>query len=101
MATSKQEKTYNEIIEYYGYADKLIAEVENSKHELAHDQFEAVEKMVESLETCADELTSKYLEYVKTDNPKEISEVSRNAFNQILAKIEECRNQILMIYNKH
>jgi predicted transcriptional regulator len=100
MATSKQEKTYNEIIEYYGYADKLIAEVENSKDELAKDQFELVEKMVESLEDCADELTSKYLEYVKTDNPKEISKASRDAFNQILARIEECRNRILMIHNK-
>ncbi len=100
MATSRQEKTYNEIIEYYNFADRLIKEVEESSHQLAQEQFEAVESVVENLEKCADQLTTQYIEYVKSGEAKEVIESVRMALNQILAKIEECRNNILIIYSK-
>ena len=54
MATSKQEQLYNEIIEYYDFADKLIQIVENSKDELAEQQFEIIEEAITRFEKCAD-----------------------------------------------
>ena len=65
MATSRQEKTYNEIIEYYNYADRLIKAVEDSSHQLANEQFVIVESIVDTLEKHADQLTTQYIEYVK------------------------------------
>lgn len=101
MATSRQEKTYNEIIEYYNFADKLILEAETATHNLADQQFDRIEKIVETLEKCADELTSKYIEYVKSDDPSQVSESVRLNFNQILAKVEQCKNEILMLYKNN
>lgn len=98
MATSKQEKTYNEIIEYYSYADKLILEVEDFHGELADEQFNIIEKLVENLEKCADKLTCNYIEYVKNGESEQIIEETRDSLNLILAKIQECRNKILQIY---
>lgn len=100
MATSRQEKTYNEIIEYYNYADRLIKAVEESSHELANEQFTIVETIVDNLEKYADQLTTQYIEYVKNGESKQSVESIRAALNDIMAKIEECRNKILMLYNE-
>lgn len=101
MATSKQEKTYNEIIEYYNYADRLIEQAESSDHELRQEQFDVIEDIVENLEKCADKLTTKYIEYVKSDESEQVIDEIRSNLNQILAKIEECRNKILMTFNEN
>ncbi len=100
MATSRQEKTYNEIIEYYNYADRLIKAVEDSSHNLANEQFAIVESIVDNLEKHADNLTTQYIEYVKSGESKQVTETIRHTLNNIMAKIEECRNKILMIYNE-
>lgn len=99
MATSRQEKTYNEIIEYYNYADRLMKAVEDVDHKLAKEQFEIVENIVETLEKNADQLTTQYIEYVKSGESKPVVENVRMTLNEIMAKIEECRNRILMLYN--
>ncbi len=100
MATSRQEKTYNEIIEYYNYADRLVKAVEDSTHQLAHEQFDIVESIVENLEKHADTLTTQYIEYVKNGESKQVLETVRMTLNDIMAKIEECRNKILMLYHE-
>ncbi len=98
MATSKQEQLYNDIIEYYGYADRLIRAVEDSSHKLATEQFTIVEEVVVRLEECADQLTAQYIEFVKGNASKEVIESTRQALNTISAKVEECRNKIMMLY---
>ena len=98
MATARQEQLYNEIVEYYSYADRLIRAVEDSSHKLASQQFEIVEEVVNRLEDCADKLTNQYIEFVKSGESKETLEVVRSALNDVSAKIEECRNKILMLY---
>lgn len=99
MATSKQEQTYNEIVEYYSYSDRLLTLVENSDHELSQEQFKILEEVTTCLEDCADQLTTKYIEFVKSgDSQKTIDQV-RNSINNIITKIGECRNKILMLYN--
>lgn len=100
MATSRQEKTYNEIIEYYNYADRLIKVVEESTSSFANEQFIIVETIVDNLEKYADQLTTQYIEYVKNGESKKAIEAIRLALNDIMAKIEECRNKILMLYNE-
>jgi hypothetical protein len=98
MATSRQERTYNEIIEYYNYADRLIRAIDDKTHNLAEEQFTIVEDVVDSLEKYADQLTTQYIEFVKNGTSEDIIENIRNALNAIMAKIEECRNRILILY---
>ncbi len=100
MATSRQEKTYNEIIEYYNFADRLIKAVEDSTHKLAQEQFVVVESIVDNLEKHADQLTTQYIEYVKHGESEQVTDVIRMTLNDIMAKIEECRNKILILYNE-
>ncbi|MDX2083432.1 MAG: hypothetical protein SFV53_05565 [Rickettsiales bacterium] len=99
MATSKQEQLYNEIVEYYNYADRLLKAVEDNSHELAKQQFAIVEEIVTRLEDCADILTTQYIEFIKTGESEKITEMVRSSLNSISAKIEECRNKTLMLYN--
>jgi len=99
MATAKQEQLYNEIVEYYAYADRLVRAIEDSNHELSQEQFNIVEEVVERLESCADKLANQYIEFVKGGESKEVIELVRGALNDISAKIEECRNKTLMLYH--
>jgi hypothetical protein len=98
MATSKQEQIYNEIIEYYNYAEELLASVDGVSHDLSAEQFVIVEDAVNHLEDCADKLAGKYIEFVKNGESPEITESVREAINDISSKIEECRNRILILY---
>jgi uncharacterized coiled-coil DUF342 family protein len=100
MATSKQEQLYNEIVEYYAYADRLIKAVEDSTHKLAEQQFAIVEEVSTCLEDCADKLTTQYIDFVKTGQPDKAIEEVRKSLNGIAAKIEECRNKILILYQE-
>ena len=99
MATSKQEHLYNEIVEYYNFADKLIDTIEEGKKDIPEDQIMAVEDIVEGLEKYADQLSSQFVEFVKNGDSKEVVDNIRMALNGIISKIEECRNKISMIYD--
>jgi len=98
MATSKQEQLYNEIVEYYGYADRLIRAVEDSSHDLAKQQMDIVEEVVTRLEECADQLTEQYIEFIKNGESKQVTESVREALNAVSGKVEECRNKILILF---
>lgn len=100
MATAKQELLYNEIMEYYAYADRLVKAIDDSSHELAEEQFTIVEDVVVRLEDCADRLATQYIDFVKGGESKEITDSVRAALNDISAKIEECRNKTLMLYQE-
>lgn len=99
MATSKQEQLYNEIIQYYDFADKLVQIAENSQDDLATQQFDIIEEAIEKFEKCADFLANQYIEYVKTGKNEQLIEVTRNSLREISTKIEECRNKILTLHN--
>ena len=99
MATSKQEQLYNEIVEYYNYADRLLSAVEDNEHELATQQFSIIEDVVNKLEECADTLTTQYIDFIKNGESEKNSEAIRCSLNDIMAKIEECRNKTLMLYH--
>lgn len=100
MATSKQERLYNEIVEYYNFADKLIDTIEDGKDNIPEEQIEVVEEVVENLEKYADQLSSQFVEFVKNGESKEVIDEIRTALNGIISKIEECRNKIFAIYDK-
>lgn len=101
MATSRQEKTYNKMIEYYDYADKLVQEAESSKNELSQEQFDIVEKAVETIEDCADQLTSKYIDYVKSNNELDISQDVKILIEEILKKVDKCKSDIIKLHNEN
>lgn len=98
MATAKQEQLYNEIVEYYVYADRLISAIENEQHEMAENQFNIVEDIVSKLEDCADKLAVQYIDFVKKGESQHLIDLVRTALNEISSKIEECRNKTLMLY---
>ncbi|MBM3579635.1 MAG: hypothetical protein FJX34_02540 [Alphaproteobacteria bacterium] len=98
MATIKQEQLYNEIIEYYSYADRLIKAVEDSSHKLSEQQFTIIEEAVTRLEYYADQLANRYIELVKGGMSSGVVEAIRQMLNDISAVIEECRSRMLMLY---
>lgn len=98
MATSKQEQLYNEIVEYYAYADRLISTIENSEHQLAEQQFEIIEEVAGRLEDCADQLTTEFINFVKNGESKKVSDSVRESINAIMTKIEECKVRIVALY---
>ncbi|NCA28727.1 MAG: hypothetical protein EBS92_05610 [Proteobacteria bacterium] len=100
MATSKQEQLYNEIIQYYDFAEKLVQIAENSQDEIAEQQFEIIQEAIERFEKCADFLANQYIEYVKTGESAQLVEVTRSSLRDISAKLEECRNKIMILHNK-
>ncbi len=100
MATAKQEQLYNRIIEYYHFSDRLISAVEDSTSDLSQEQFLIIEDMVENLEKSADQLTTFYIKFIKNgDGNKEISDEVKKTINDIILKIEDCRNKIIAIYD--
>lgn len=101
MATSKQEGTYNEIIQYYDYAEKLIQIAENCEGEISEQQFEIIEETISKLEKCADFLANTYIEYVQNNSNPNLQNSVRTIFNDISARIEECRNKILILHHKN
>ncbi len=99
MATSKQEQLYNEIVEYYNFADRLLNAVEDNSHELATQQFTIIEDVVNKLEECADTLTTQYIDFIKNGESEKNAEAIRAALNDIMTKIEECRNKTVTLYH--
>ncbi len=98
MATTQQEQIYNEIIEYYAYADRLIRAVEDSSHKLSEQQFAIVEEITQRLEDYTDKLTNTYIEFVKNGSSEQSIDSVRAVLNGVSATIEQCRNKILMLY---
>lgn len=100
MATARQEQIYNDIIQYYNYIDELIRVAEDSSHELSEEQFNIIEETIKSLEKSADFLANEYIEYIKYSESDKLIEATRSSLSDISARVEECRNKILMLYNK-
>ncbi len=99
MVTSNQEQLYKEIIEYYQYADNLIKVVENSKSKYVGEQFKIVEDLVKTLENCTEQLANQYIDFIKNGSSQKNATLIRNALNLIVAKIEETRNKMYMLYD--
>lgn len=101
MSISSQEQLYNEIVEYYSYVERLIKAVEESAHELSEQQFAIVEDAVNALEDCADKIGVQYIEFIKSGESEKTLEAVRSSLNDIAAKISECRNKILVLYQEN
>ena len=100
MATSKQEKIYNEIVKYYDFTDKLIDVIEDGKDNVRSDQLEIVEGIVENLEKYTDQLTTQFIEFVKEGNSEENTQNIRDALNGIIFEVEKYKSRIYKLYNK-
>ena len=98
MATSKQEQLYNEIVEYYSFADQLIKAVEDSSHGLSGPEFTIAEEITSNLEEYADKLANCYIEYIKGGQSEKIIASVRDSLNNISSKIEECKVKISALH---
>lgn len=99
MATSKQEQLYNEIVEYYSFADQLIKVVEEGSHGLSGSEFAIAEEVTTNLEEYADKLANCYIEYIKGGQSEKIITSVRNSLNNISSKIEECKVKIHALHS--
>jgi predicted translin family RNA/ssDNA-binding protein len=97
MATSKQEQLYNEIVEYYAFADRMIRAVQEGSHNLAEQEFAIIEETTSKLEDYADQLATQYISFVTTGESEKTIANIRAALNNIASKIEECRHKISML----
>lgn len=98
MATSNQEKTYNEFIKFYDLADKLVEIAERCSEDYAKEQFDEVEKMVLYLEESTDKLTSYYVEIVKNPRDNKRIEEIRGILADIHLKTQKCREYLIKVY---
>jgi len=100
MSIVEQEKIYNDIIEYYNYAQKLLDAVCDDDHEFSKQQFEVIKNVVEKLEKIVDDLSLQYIETVKNGYSDKLLNNIRDSLNLISANIEDCRNRILMLFDQ-
>ena len=101
MATSNQEKTYNEFIKFYDLADKLVSIAETCSKDYAKKQFDEVEKMVVYLEESTDKLTSYYVEIVKNPHDSKRIEEIREILADIHLKTQKCRESLIRVYESN
>ena len=100
MSIVEQEKIYNDIIKYYDYAQNLLDAVLEQDHDFSKKQFEVISSLVEKLEKIVDDLSLQYIEIIRNGYSEELLRKIRDSLNSISAKIEDCRNRILMLYDQ-
>ncbi|GDX35630.1 hypothetical protein LBMAG18_01410 [Alphaproteobacteria bacterium] len=100
MSIVEQEKIYNDILKYFDYAQNLLDVVQEQDHEFSKKQFDVISAIVENLEKIVDDLSLQYIEIIKNGYSEELLRKIRNSLNSISAKIEDCRNRILMLYGQ-
>ena len=62
----KHEKTYNELISFYDFAEELIDTVENADVKDPVHQLEFIEPLVEQIELATDALAEEYRTFLQT-----------------------------------
>jgi hypothetical protein len=100
MSALEKEKIYNEIIEYYQFAERLLNAVSKDSNINSSQQFEIIENLVENLEDSVEKLSLSYIEIIKNGYSSELIQQIRESLNQISALIENCRSRILMLYKQ-
>lgn len=101
MSTINQEKIYNDIIEYYSFAQRLLNVIENDSHEFLDQHFDIINDVIVKLEKSVENLSINYIEIIKNGNSSELIQKIRESLNEISGRIEECRNKILILYNNN
>lgn len=99
MSTINQEKIYNDIIEYYSFAQRLLNVIENDSNEFLDQHFDIINDVIIKLENSVENLSINYIEIIKNGNSSELIQKIRESLNEISGRIEECRNKILILYN--
>jgi hypothetical protein len=99
MSTINQEKIYNDIIEYYSFAQRLLNVIENDSNEFLDQHFDIINDVIVKLEKSVENLSINYIEIIKNGNSSELIQKIRESLNEISGRIEECRNKILILYN--
>ena len=100
MSVLEKEKIYNEIIEYYQFAERLLNAVSEDSNINSSQQFEIIENLVENLEDSVEKLSLSYIEIIKNGYSSELIQQIRESLNQISVLIENCRSRILMLYKQ-
>lgn len=101
MSTIDQEKIYNDIIEYYSFAQRLLHVIENDSNEFLDQHFDIINDVIIKLEKSVENLSIYYIEIIKNGNSSELLQKIRQSLNEISGRIEECRNKILILYNSN
>ncbi len=100
MSALEKEKIYNEILEYYQFAEILLNFVSDDSSINSGKQFEIVQILIENLEQVVEKLSINYIEIIKEGYSSELIKKIRDSLNQISAIIENCQTNILMLYKQ-
>ncbi len=100
MSALEKEKIYNEILEYYQFAEILLNFVSEDSSINSGKQFEIVQILIENLEQVVEKLSINYIEIIKEGYSSELIKKIRDSLNQISAIIENCQTNILMLYKQ-
>lgn len=100
MSALEKEKIYNEILEYYQFAEILLNFVSDDSSINSDKQFEIVQILIENLEQVVEKLSINYIEIIKEGYSSELIKKIRDSLNQISAIIENCQTNILMLYRQ-
>ena len=100
MSALEKEKIYNEILEYYQFAEILLNFVSEDSSINSGKQFEIIQILIENLEQVVEKLSINYIEIIKEGYSSELIQKIRDSLNQISAIIENCQTNILMLYKQ-
>ena len=92
MNNSQKEQIFNQMLEYYDFAQKLliIAETKNPSPEY----LEMISSLVDILEASADELTSEFIDYAQNGADFETADELTEVLDIILLTAEKLEEKI-------
>lgn len=89
----KQEKIYNDIIEFYDFAESLLETADSNKIHDPINQLDFIEPFVEQIELAIDDLAEEYRYFIRTGEKPNIvvrHKIAR-AFKDIYEVLGKCR----------
>jgi hypothetical protein len=90
-----KKKTYDDLIAFYDYAEKLIDAVEMNQTKNPEEQVRILEPLIEQIEESTETLVEIYMRFVETGKqpPSYERQRAEKAIRRLFLMIERCRQQ--------
>jgi len=95
----KEENLYNQINQYYKFADELNTEITKSNDVVSiNDKAKILLPMIDDLKTTADQLIENYIKCLKDKGNHILMDNLKQTLNELIEKIDKCKNKIYELY---
>jgi predicted house-cleaning noncanonical NTP pyrophosphatase (MazG superfamily) len=91
-------KIYEEINNYCDFTDTLNKKLEESDIVHAQDKSKILFPLIDELRDMGNKLVEQYVAYLKDKKNRELADVLKNTLQEILIKIDYCKNKVYELY---